>query len=285
MNPKHDIPLTRLENTFFEIVEFRELGDHIVREHHRHDFFEILWATSSNECVHYIDFEPQIVEAGLMYLMAPGEVHAYSGPSPSGCYIAFSVDFFSGIMEPEFTILFNPFTKCGIRIPDESAPALQQLVDLMFLETRGKNDFRILQAYLKVFLLHVARLHQEENFSFDKNGKRMSMLFELIEKHFRKERHAEFYASSLGITPKRLNEILHEKLDVTLTRILHSRLIIEAKLEIAYGRKSFKEISFDLGFSDQSYFSRFFKSQTGHMPAEFRKHIVSLSSTGYGLLT
>jgi len=284
VNPKHDIPLARLENSFFEIAEFKELGDEIVREHHRHDFFEILWSTSSTGSFHYIDFEPHPVEAGLMYLMAPGQVHAYTGRAPSGCYIAFSVDFFSSIMEPEFTILFNPFVNCGISIPDEAVSPLQQLVELMFLESRGKNDFCILLAYLKTFLLHIARLHREKNFSFDKNGKRMSLLFEMIEKHFRMERHAEFYASALGITPKRLNEILHEKFDVTLTRILHSRLILEAKREIAYGRKSFKEVSFELGFSDQSYFSRFFKAQTGYMPADFRKHIVSLSSTGNGLL-
>ena len=284
MNPKHDIPLARLENSFFEIAEFRELGSDIIREHHRHDFFEILWSTSSTESIHYIDFEPHPVEAGLMYLMAPGQVHAYTGPSPSGCFIAISVDFFSSIMEPELTILFNPFVNSAIRIPDEAVPAMQLLVDLMFLEYRGKNNFCIQQVYLKAFLLHVARLHQEENFSFDKNGKRMSLLFELIEKHFRVERHAEFYASALGITPKRLNEILHEKFDVTLTRILHSRLVLEAKREIAYGRKSFKEVSFELGFSDQSYFSRFFKAQTGYMPADFRKHIVSLSSTGNGIL-
>ena len=104
----------------------------------------------------------------------------------------------------------------------------------------------------------------------------MSVLFELIEGNFRKERYAGFYASALGITPKRINEILHEKFDLTLTRILHTRLILEAKREIAYGRKSFKEISFELGFSDQAYFSRFFKVQTGMMPAGFRSRMFRL---------
>ena len=83
MNPRHDIPLARLENCFFEIAEFSELGSEIVREHHRHDFFEILWLTSATGNFHYIDFEPHPVEAGLMYLMAPGQVHAYSGQAPS----------------------------------------------------------------------------------------------------------------------------------------------------------------------------------------------------------
>lgn len=275
---KHDIPLTRLEGGFFQIVDFRELGESIVLEHHRHDFFEILWATSSSNSLHYIDFQPQPIEADTMCLMAPGQAHAFSGPLPSGCYISFSVDFFSGIVEPELTILFNPFTNCCIQIPVESVPGFKLLTELMFLEHRQNSDFQILQTYLKAFLLNIARLHQKERFSFDKNGQRMSVLFELIENYFKTERHVKFYASALGVTPKRLNEILHEKLGVTLTRILHSRLILQAKREIAYGRKSLKEISFELGFSDQSYFSRFFKNQTGLMPMEFRKRIVSLSS-------
>ncbi len=54
------------------------------------------------------------------------------------------------------------------------------------------------------------------------------------------------------------------------------RLILEAKREIAYGKKSLKQISFELGFSDQAYFSRFFKVQTGIMPLEFRGRIFRL---------
>ncbi|RYF45807.1 MAG: helix-turn-helix domain-containing protein, partial [Cytophagaceae bacterium] len=36
---------------------------------------------------------------------------------------------------------------------------------------------------------------------------------------------------------------------------------------------SLKEIAFELGFSDASYFNRFFKRETGMTPAEYRATI------------
>jgi len=274
-----DIPVARLENTFFKIVSIEDLGLELYRDNHRHDFFEILWFTSSVDTVHYIDFEPHQVESGLVYLMAPGQVHAYEGPSPSGYVIVFSREMFGNIMDPQLRVLFNPFMNRFIRIGNTETNVLLQLAELMAVECRGNKDFFILLSYLKVFLLHISRCNHEAAFSFDKAGERIGLLFELLESNFRKERYAGFYASALGITPKRLNEILHEKYDITLTRILHIRLILEAKREIAYGKKSFKEISFELGFSDQAYFSRFFKVQTGMIPVDFRNSMFRLSRT------
>lgn len=277
VQPTRDIPVARLENTFFEIIGIEDSGFELAKGNHRHDFFEILWFTSSVETVHYIDFEPYPVESGLIYFMAPGQVHAYEGVSPSGYVVVFSLDVFSRIMDPQLRVLFNPFMNSGVRIGESQSGVLLQLAELMAMECRGDKDFFILLCYLKAFLLHIARVHHAPAFAFDKSGQRMSLLFELLEVNFRKERHAAFYASALGITPKRLNEILHEKFDLTLTRILHTRLILEAKREIAYGRKSFKEIAFELGFSDQAYFSRFFKVQTGMMPVDFRSRTFRLS--------
>ncbi|MCX6178880.1 MAG: helix-turn-helix domain-containing protein [Chlorobiales bacterium] len=277
MNTTQDIPVARLENTFFKIISINDLGFELSRDNHRHDFFEILWFTSSLGTVHYIDFEPHPVESGRVYLMAPGQVHAYEGPAPSGYVMVFSREMFSNIMDPQLRVLFNPFMNRSIRLGDAESGVLLQLAGLMVVECRGNKDFFILLAYLKAFLLHLLRSNHEPAFSFDKVGERISQLFELLEANFRKERYAGFYALALGITPKRLNEILHEKYDLTLTRILHIRLILEAKREIAYGKKSFKEISFELGFSDQAYFSRFFKVQTGMMPVDFRTRMFRLS--------
>ena len=279
MNSTHDIPVAKLENTFFKIVSIEELGLELYRDNHRHDFFEILWFTSSVGTVHYIDFEPHPVESGLVYLMGPGQVHAYEGPSPLGYVIVFSREMFGNIMDPQLRVLFNPFMNRFIRIGKSETNVLLQLAELMTVECRRNKDFFILLSYLKAFLLHILRCNHEPAFAFDKVGERISMLFELLETNFRKERYAGFYASALGITPKRLNEILHQKYDITLTHILHSRLILEAKREIAYGRKSFKEISFELGFSDQAYFSRFFKVQTGMIPVDFRNGMARLSGT------
>ncbi|WP_225872327.1 helix-turn-helix domain-containing protein [Pedobacter frigidisoli] len=87
----------------------------------------------------------------------------------------------------------------------------------------------------------------------------------------------------MGISSKRLNQILKEKLNKTGMQIIHDRIILEVKRKIIHSELTIKEIAYDLGFSDRPYFSRFFKKQTQQTPEAFQKqaknHIESKFNT------
>jgi len=51
--------------------------------------------------------------------------------------------------------------------------------------------------------------------------------------------------------------------------------VLEAKRNLSFSKKSIKEISYELGFEDPAYFSRFFKNHTGAGPQEFRGTAIS----------
>lgn len=121
VSPSRDIPVARLGNTCFDIFSIENSGFEIAHDNHRHDFFEILWFTSSVGTVHDIDFEPYPVESALVYSMAPGQVHAYQGASPSGFVVVFSLEMFSLIMDPQLRVLFNPFMNRGVKIGEGEA--------------------------------------------------------------------------------------------------------------------------------------------------------------------
>jgi len=53
-------------------------------------------------------------------------------------------------------------------------------------------------------------------------------------------------------------------------RLLHDRLVLEAKRKLSFSHQSVKEISYELGFEDPAYFSRFFKNHAGIAPQDFR---------------
>jgi AraC-like DNA-binding protein len=93
----------------------------------------------------------------------------------------------------------------------------------------------------------------------------------LLESNYLQVRNTDFYAGKLGISSKRLNQILKDKLDKTGTQLIHDRIILESKRLIIHSESTIKEIAYDLGFSDRPYFSRFFKKQTGQTPDEFQK--------------
>ena len=57
------------------------------------------------------------------------------------------------------------------------------------------------------------------------------------------------------------------------SKIIHQRILIEAKRLLAYTGLTSAEISYTLGFKDNAYFSRFFKRESNHTPLQFRHHI------------
>ncbi|VFS83347.1 L-rhamnose operon regulatory protein rhaS [Kluyvera cryocrescens] len=53
--------------------------------------------------------------------------------------------------------------------------------------------------------------------------------------------------------------------------MLHQRLLLEAKRSLLYTSMTVSQISDYLGFSDATYFSRFFRRATGFSPRDFRE--------------
>ena len=99
---------------------------------------------------------------------------------------------------------------------------------------------------------------------------RVSKVLSLIDKHYINERSTDFYAREVNLSNKRMNELTKKAVGHTVKQLIDQRLLLEAKRMISSGASSFKEIAFSLGFSEASYFTRFFKEQSGCTPEQFR---------------
>lgn len=82
--------------------------------------------------------------------------------------------------------------------------------------------------------------------------------------------HVAHYASLLNTSPQNLNAACKKYVKLTASEILAAHIIKEAKRLLIYTTKSISEIAFDLGFSDKSNFSKYFKRYTGLTPSEFK---------------
>ncbi len=65
--------------------------------------------------------------------------------------------------------------------------------------------------------------------------------------------------------------LLKEKVGLSAIGLLQQRKLLEGKRKVVFTDKGFKEISYDLGYKDPSYFSRVFRLKTGMNPGAFRK--------------
>ncbi|WP_324696471.1 helix-turn-helix domain-containing protein [Novosphingobium aerophilum] len=95
---------------------------------------------------------------------------------------------------------------------------------------------------------------------------RLSRLRHLVELHFRDQLPIGWYAQRLGMTTRTLTRLCRAKLDCSPQELLHARLALEAQRLLCFANASVVQVSNELGFSDPSYFSRFYLRMTGHRP-------------------
>ena len=98
----------------------------------------------------------------------------------------------------------------------------------------------------------------------------MQQLKEAIETHYREKHAPNEYASLLNITPKALGKITKTFFNKTIGHLISERIIIEAKRELYLTSKPVKAIAWELGFEDEFYFSRFFKTNADVSPQLYR---------------
>lgn len=92
-----------------------------------------------------------------------------------------------------------------------------------------------------------------------------------LEHHFRSQKPVSFYASSVGLSSVHLTRLTRAVLGMSPLEAVASRRLLEAKRLLRFTQYAVHEVSHQLGFSDVSYFSRFFKKQTGLSPQQYRK--------------
>jgi AraC-like DNA-binding protein len=83
------------------------------------------------------------------------------------------------------------------------------------------------------------------------------------------------YAALLYITPNHLNALCNDMLGMPAGEVIRERVILEAKRALVNLELSITQIAGKLNFSDNSYFTKFFKKYTGLTPEEFRHNNLS----------
>ncbi|QHS61106.1 helix-turn-helix domain-containing protein [Chitinophaga agri] len=256
----------------------------------RKDFFEVLWLQDEYP-LHQVAPELATVKGHWVYLMPPYRVHQLNKAGKKGILFSFKRELLEE-EDKEFALdVFRVFNVSGefttMRLTPNMVERLEKVYELLDAEYRDNSgNLAMIKSLLKVFLLHLIKMKKEEFTTLDINQKRAYEFLLLLEDHYIDERNMQFYADKLGISAKRLNQVLKEVLNQTGVQLLHDRLILEAKRQIIHSENSIKEVAWLLGFKDRPYFSRFFKVHTGQTPEAFQKqvkhHIDTLLNTLVG---
>jgi AraC family transcriptional activator of pobA len=145
------------------------------------------------------------------------------------------------------------------------------------MQNTALAQYELLVSYLKIFLINASRFKLNQNnlqgLKMEKEPFILKTLKDAIEEHYKTKHSPGEYADLLNISTKALNRISKTHFNKTLTNLIAERIIIEAKRELYLTDKPVKRIAYDLGFTDEFYFSRFFKSNAEVSPNIYRETV------------
>ncbi|MCF2497523.1 helix-turn-helix domain-containing protein [Dyadobacter chenhuakuii] len=279
--PRLDIgPLSEYKENDVMISRFEDyLAEHqnLVFPH-RHGFYHLVLFTKGGG-FHTIDFNHFEVYPLQIYFMTPGQVHSWHFEGEmEGFVVNFSEAFFrSFLLKPDYLESFSFFdgdsNNSVITVPYDIQKNVVGLFEDLLLQVK-KAKFR--EDIIRVLLLHIFLLleqgqAQEKKQEVKNQQNPLIKNFQkLVEKNFIKIRQPGEYAEMLHVTPNHLNALSKEHLSLQAGAVIRNRIALEAKRLLINLDFTVSEIAYKLNFNDNSYFSRFFKKETGMTPEAFR---------------
>ncbi len=268
-------------NLAFKVFNFADNSyfDHL----QRHNFYTIIWVKNGAGALK-ADFSEHDVAENAILTFAPYQPFLFTASgSFTGVAVQFHSDFFC--IHANHTevgcdgVLFNNiYEKPFFNINRASANLLDLLLEQMKNEvkTAALAQYEQIVSYLKIFLITASRIKTEEfsaqncNIIDSKEPQILKNLKTAIEANFTTKHAAGEYASLLNITANALAKLVKTQYNKTLTELITERIVLEAKRELYLSSKSIKEIAWALGYADEYYFSRMFKTKTEVSPQTYR---------------
>lgn len=248
-------------------------------EPHRHDYYTVL-CIKKGAGIHFVDFEQFKLGEYQVFFIQPGQVHQLmEEEATEGFAIVFSETFLSlNHIEKDFLddlMLFEIGNRKGpLRVDSDTFQLLVSYCNqlLQYYEQKEKYSYEAMGALLKLFLIACHQVCDLKNLDTQTAEAGISLL-----KNFKELLHAKYqhwhqtqpYAQALNISPDHLNRVVKSLSGKTTKDWIQHKLIIEAKRLLHFSNLTTKEITYELGFSEPSNFSAFFKKHTGISPTQF----------------
>jgi AraC-like DNA-binding protein len=161
-----------------------------------------------------------------------------------------------------------------IKIEREEEAEWSNLIEVILNEyTRQfENSREVICLCLKALIVLYRRKANLSNSLFiaDRKRKLMDDFIRMLNRRFTELKTPKEFAQILNISPNYLNAVCKAISNKTVSYCIQERVILEAKRFLTHTELTVSEISFKLGFKDNSYFGRYFRKAVGMSPERFR---------------
>jgi len=273
--------ISKTGNSLFEILEMKgqyaQLPTVFLSPHRRDYYFMALIKQGCSR--HWVDMVPYTLKPDTFYFTVPHQVHIKEKSAPSIGKIICFTDEFLAIEENEslkqLPIIQNLHNGHELELANENIIFIEDLITKMQDEHAQKQDWRngMLLSYLRVLLIYLSRLYTEQfkNEGPSEDRQLLKKFRQLINEQYTEVHDVAAYADQLYISAGHLGEVIKQQSGKTAIEIIHERIVLEAQRLLFHTELSIKEIAWQLGFEDASYFNRFFKRLITDTPMNYRK--------------
>ncbi|MFC6195497.1 helix-turn-helix domain-containing protein [Dyadobacter subterraneus] len=269
------------EHKFFitRIEEMYQLVRHNVPAS-RSTIHSILYLTEG-EAVMKIGSEVYKIKKDEMLFVPAGQVFSFqTGDINKGYICGLHNDLLIGkfgktdpLKEFEFLRVWgNP----RITLNAETSEFIHHILKRLLVEyiQNGLKNQDIFQSYLLALFCEVKNVYQPLTISGKASSISITNKFkELVFSNIKDKHLVSDYASLLNISPNHLNKTVKAVTAKSPTKWIDEAIVSEAKVLLCQSELSISEVAMEVGFEDQSYFTRLFKKYEKMTPTDFRKMI------------
>lgn len=249
-----------------------------VNEPHQHDFEELLIG-KQGRLEHFIDFTSQSIPAPFVSFVTQGKVHRVKPlqDKVGNCdiwVIRFKSEFIS---ETTFRLYSSFHDNANIKmLCNNCFVRMESICKMMYEEyDQSTPDYSVIRQLLSTLFTMIDSERHKLNLDNDETKKIQGATFKnflkILEKNYRQPLGVDFYASQLFMTSRNLNLICQNILQQSVSEIIETRKLTEAKNLLVTTDLPIADIGYTLGFKEKTYFTHAFKKKAGVSPREFRE--------------
>lgn len=248
-------------------------------EPHQHDYEE-LFIGAAGELEHFIDFRSETIEAPFVGFVTKGKMHRVRPRVKDGRCDLTVIRFRSEFIPETIFQLYSLFhDQAQMRLGEGRCfERLTSIADMIVEElAQPTPDLAVVRQLLGTLFTLIRAEHRtqypEAAAATGAHDETFRNFLRILEENFRQPHDVDFYASQLFMSARNLNLITQGILQQSVSRIIETRKLIEAKNLLVGTDRPVSEIGFELGYEDKAYFARVFKKNTGQTPTEFREEM------------
>ena len=241
--------------------------------------YTFIWVQSGTITVEIDHVVTQLHESEIITLTP---LHHFEVIKRDGTYLTFVFNSnFYCIFGHDNEVSCNGFLFHGsshimkLKLTAEQSDSLNDIVRVFCKESCIQDNLQeeMLRILLKRFIITCTRFAREKYSITHEKEKSFDMVrqfYVLVDNHYKEKKQVQEYADLLHRSPKTLTNLFASYGLPSPLRIIHERLLTEAKRLLLYTHKSAKEIADILGFEDLAAFSRFYKKMTSESITDYR---------------